>query len=88
MLASAEVDCDRVTLKCNERGASVRPINNGVLEDMVMLVNAAGPVRHHVVFTRNLGGLPLRALCLLGSPGAVSAAIVFCVIVGGAWRSK
>jgi hypothetical protein len=43
-----EADGDRVTLRCNECSASVGYINKGILEDMVMLVNAAGPVRRHV----------------------------------------
>jgi hypothetical protein len=43
-----EADGDRVTLKCNECGASVGYINRGILEDMVMLVNAAASVKRHV----------------------------------------
>ena len=43
-----EADRDRVTLKCNECGASVGYIDRGILEDMVMLVNAAAPVKRHV----------------------------------------
>jgi hypothetical protein len=43
-----EADGDRVTLNCNECGASVGYINKGILEDMVMLVNAARPVERYV----------------------------------------
>ncbi len=43
-----EADGDRVALKCNECGASVGYINKGILGDMVMLVNAAVPVKRHV----------------------------------------
>ena len=43
-----EADGDRVRLKCNECGTSVGDMNRGILEDMVMLVNASGPVVRHV----------------------------------------
>src|SRR5260370_9833196 len=43
-----DADGDRVTLKCNECGASVGYIDSGILEDIVMLVNAAVPVQCHV----------------------------------------